>query len=224
MSSSRTYPKLLLVGATVLLSVVVLWAASPLGAGAQSEGNLRDRIDKSKGNEQQLAPDAATFGRLERKLAAQVAVLQGKLDTVQTELDGRMAQLAATRASLNRQRRRHAALLVRLSTSRSILANRLSELYREGDTDTITFLLGASSFTDLIDRSEFLGRVNRQDARILIRVGNARDAARESAGRLRKLTTKQRKAAELVRARRDALATMREALASREASMAEAKQ
>jgi peptidoglycan hydrolase CwlO-like protein len=224
MADSRTLAKLLLVGAAVLLGVVALWAALPLGAGAQSEGDLRDRIDKSRGQEEQLAADAATFGRLERKLGAQVAVLQGKLDTVQTELDGRLAQLAETRASLYRQRRRHASLLVRLSTSRNVLAQRLSELYRQGDTDTITFLLGASSFTDLIDRSEFLGRVNRQDTRILIRVGDARNEARESAGRLRKLTTKQRKAANLVRERRDALDTMRDALATREASMAEAKQ
>jgi peptidoglycan hydrolase CwlO-like protein len=224
MFASLTPRKLFLIGAAVLLSAVGLWAALPLGAGAQSEGDLRDRIDKSKGSEQQLAADAETFGRLERKLAAQVAVLQGKLDAVQEELDGRLAQLARTRAGLARQRRRHAALLVRLETSRDVLATRLSELYRQGDTDTMTFLLGASNFTDLIDRSEFLSRVNRQDTRIIIRVGSARDDARVSAGRLRKLTGKQRKAAGLVRERRDAMATMREALAARQASFAEAKQ
>src|SRR5262245_49319002 len=105
MADSRTLAKLLLVGAAVLLGIAALWAACPLGAGAQREGDLRDRIDKSRGQEEQLAADAATFGRLERKLGAQVAVLQGKLDAVQTELDGRLAQLAATRASLYRQRR-----------------------------------------------------------------------------------------------------------------------
>jgi septal ring factor EnvC (AmiA/AmiB activator) len=223
MPDSRTLAKLLLVGATVLLSAVALWAALPLGAGAQSEGDLRDQIDKSKGQEDELAADADTFGRLERKLGAQIAVLQTKLDGVQAELDGKMAQLAKTRRELYRQRRRHAGLLVRLSTSRNVLAQRLSELYRQGDTDTVTFLLGASNFTDLIDRSEFLGRVNRQDTRVLIRVGDARDDARESAGRLRKLTGKRRKAANLVRDRRDAMATMRSALAARQASFTEAK-
>jgi peptidoglycan hydrolase CwlO-like protein len=223
MPASRALPKLLLAGATALLSAVALWAALPLGAGAQSEGDLRDQIDRSKGREEQLAASADTFGRLERKLGAQIAVLQEKLDGVQGELDRKTAQLAKTRAEMQRQRRRHAALLVRLSTSRNVLAQRLSELYRQGDTDSITFLLGASNFTDLIDRSEFLGRVNRQDTRIIIRVGNARDEARESAGRLRKLTVKRRKAADLVRERRDAMASMRSALAARQASFTEAK-
>src|ERR1700750_2443294 len=114
---SRRLTKLLLAATAALLGAAALWAASPLGAGAASQGDLQNRIDKSKGQEGQLAADAATFGRLERKLAAQVAVLQGKLDEVQTELDTRMAELAVTRGQLYAQRRRHAALLVRLSTS-----------------------------------------------------------------------------------------------------------
>jgi peptidoglycan hydrolase CwlO-like protein len=224
MSILPAYRKPLLVAAVVLFSVAVLWAALPLGARGASEGDIRDQIDKSKGTEGRLSADAETFGRLERKLATQVALLQGRLDAVQAELDGRMAQLGRTRAQLYAQRRRHARLLVRLSTSRTILANRLSELYRQGDTDTVTFLLGASSFTDLIDRSEFLGRVNNQDKRIIIRVGTARDQARESAGDLRVLTVKRRKAADGVRARRDGMASMRSALAAREASFAAAKE
>jgi len=222
--SVRFPGKPLLAAIVPLLAALLLWVVLPLGAGAApSEDDLRSRISDSRAREGRLAADAETFGRLARKLARDVAVLQGRLDEVQGELDRRLVQLAGTRASLNRQRRRHAAMLVRLATSREILAQRLDEVYRSDRPDAVSFVLGATDFTDLLDRTEFLRRVNRQDTRIIVRVQVARDDARESAGRLRRLAGRQRERAAVVREQRDAMASMRSALAAKQSSFERAR-
>ncbi len=207
-----------------LLAAGALWALLPLGAGAAGNADdLRSRIESQRNREGSLAADATTFGRLERKFARDVAVIQGRLDEVQAELDRRLALLATTQGQLAAQRLRHARLVLRLRRSRDILAQRLLSIYQDGDPDLASFVLGATSFADLLERTDFLRRVNRQDTRVINLVSNARDAARRSAGRLRVLVERRQAAADAVMRQRNALASMREGLAERRDSYGRAK-
>jgi peptidoglycan hydrolase CwlO-like protein len=207
-----------------LLAVLAAFVVLPLGAGAAPGADeLQNQIDNRRARESSLRADAATFAKLEAKFAADVAVIQGRLDEVQGELDRRLALLARTRDQLAGQRRRHAGLVIRLDSSKTVLARRLVEVYQAGEPDLASYVLGAASFADLLERADFLKRVNRQDNRVIRLVITARNAARSSAIRLRKLAGRQRTAADAVQRQRDALASMRDGLAAKQASYAQAK-
>jgi septal ring factor EnvC (AmiA/AmiB activator) len=218
-----TRKTLLLALLAPLVAAGLLWAILPLGAGARSAEDLRSRITDQRNREGSLAADADTFGRLERKFARDVAIIQGRLDDVQAELDRRLALLATTQGQLAAQRLRHARLVLRLRRSREILGQRLLSIYQDGEPDLASFVLGASSFADLLERTDFLRRVNRQDTRVINVVSAARDAARRSAGRLRVLVARRQAAATAVMRQRNALASMREGLEARRDSYGRAK-
>jgi hypothetical protein len=221
--SRRPGKSLLLALLVPLVAAGALWALLPLGAGARSADDLRSRIEDQRNREGSLAADAETFGRLERKFARDVAIIQGRLDEVQAELDRRLALLATARGQLAAQRLRHARMVLRLRRSRDILARRLVAVYQNGDPDLASFVLGATSFADLLERTDFLRRVNRQDTRVINLVTSARNAARRSAGRLRVLVGRRQSAASAVMKQRNALASMREGLAARRDSYGRAK-
>jgi septal ring factor EnvC (AmiA/AmiB activator) len=223
-SPRRARKRLLLALLLPLAAAALAWALLPLRAGAASGADdLRSRIADQRAREGSLAADADTFGRLERKFARDVAVIEGRLNEVQSELDRRLALLATTQGQLAAQRRRHAGLVLRLRRSRDVLAQRLLEVYREGKPDLASFVLGATDFADLLERADFLRRVNRQDTRVINLVSTARDDARRSAGRLRILVARRQEAADAVRRQRNALASMREGLAARRDSYGRAR-
>jgi len=207
-----------------LVVALAAWALVPLRAGAApGQDDLRSRIQERRDREGSLAADAATFGKLERKLSRDVAIIEGRLSEVQSELDGRLALLASTRVSLQGQRRRHAGLIIRLQRSQVVLGRRLVEIYQSGEPDLASFVLGAANFADLLERSDFLRRVNRQDTRVIELVRSSRNEARRSAGRLQILVGRRRDAADAVRRQRDGLASMRAGLAAKRASFARAR-
>ena len=208
----------------VVVATLLLWAVAPLVSGAQStpEG-LRSRIDASRSREQSLSSSVGRLSALIVRLDRSVGVLARRQSEVQAQLDARLAELDHTRVSLRRERARAAALRVRLIRSRRVLARRLREIYVSGRPDAITVMLTARGFKDLLEREEFLSRINRQDKRIVRAVQVARDAARRAAQRLAALEVDQRRRAAAVQVQRDALASLREALAAKRASAARAR-
>lgn len=205
-------------------ALLVLWAAAPLVSGAKptAEG-LRSRIDTSRSQEQALSSSVAKLSALIDRLDRGAAVLARREAEVQAELDAQLARLDRTRASLARERARAAALRVRLAQSREVLARRLREIYVSGRPDAITVVLTARGFTDLLEREEFIGRINRQDRTIIRAVQVAREAARRTAQRLSRLEVDQRRTAAAVQVQRDAVVSVRQALAARRASAARAR-
>ncbi|MDQ6751293.1 MAG: transglycosylase family protein [Actinomycetota bacterium] len=205
----------------LLASSLLLWAATPLASGADStpEG-LRSRIDASRSQEQSLSSSVGRLSALIARLDRGTAVLARRQSEVQADLDARLAELTRTRASLTRERARAAALRLRLAQSRRVLARRLREMYVAGRPDAITVMLTAHGFTDLLEREEFLGRINRQDKTIIRAVQVARAAAHRTAQRLSRLEVDQRRGAAAVQVQRDALATLSAALTAKRESAA----
>lgn len=222
-SLSNIAPRLAVLGA-LLATLLVLWGAAPLTSGAQSTSEgLRSRIDSSRSREQSLSSSVTKLGALIDRLDRSVAVLARRQAEVQAQLDAKLAELDRTRAALARERQRAAQLRVRLAQSKRVLARRLREMYVAGRPDAITVMLTARGFTDLLEREEFLGRINRQDNRIIRAVQIAREEARRTAQRLSRLEVDQRRTAAAVQVQRDALASVHQALVARRDSAARAR-
>jgi len=221
--SRRSIPSLAALAAAAVLLPLALWAASPLLAGGATQDELESRIEGGKARERALASAAQRLAGLERSLAADVAVLQGRLAEVRAELARGEQELDETQGRLRAERARAQRLSKRLATGRELLARRLRERYTSPQPDLVAVVLASNSLSDLLERAEFLRRIQRNDERIVTRVRDARAASREQARRLAALEDRQRDAVVAIGRRRDALAGMEAALQERRASLARAR-
>jgi peptidoglycan hydrolase CwlO-like protein len=211
------------IAVVLVLAVCAVGAAVTHLAVAQDPGTLRHHIDRQKGRERQLASAAARLGRLERAASRAVDVLSGRLAEAQSDLARWEARLAETQRELRVTRRRLVRLRARLAESRRALATMLRQRYTADQPDVVSVVLDAKGFADVLERIEFLRRVQRSDTLIVEAVRRGRDDARHDERILAALEPRQREQTAAVRSQRDGLARMTAALQARRASLAQAR-
>jgi len=111
--------------------------------------------------------------------AAQDAVeeAQSSLGILEAELATEQDRLARLTALLEKQTRRLERLRAEYERAVAILEARVRAMYIEEPPDVLSFLVSASSFDDLIDNVEFLGRIGAQDRSIARQVETAKRKA-----------------------------------------------
>ena len=171
-----------------IAAVVALLAATLGGAGsaasdpgtekAQVDGQLGRLRDRAATAEQQagvLTDELSAVSGRVRELQAGVAAQQARLGV----LEGRLAQARARLATLDRTIAKQTTKLDRLRREYRIALARLEErvryLYMTDGPDVLSFIVGTSSFTDILDNLELLSRIGRQDKEIATQVRDARD-------------------------------------------------
>ena len=208
--------------ATLVLAVLLAGGAAHLAL-ARDPGPLQDQIQRQKGQEHQLASAAARLGQLEAATSRQVDVLSGRLAEAQADLARWQARLAATQADLRATRRRLVRLRARLAESRQALATMLRQRYTANQPDLVSVVLDAHGFADVLERINFLKRVQRSDTLIVAAVRRGRDDARSDERRLAALQARQRDQTAAVKLQRDALSRMTAALQARREALAAAR-
>ncbi|MEA2156062.1 MAG: hypothetical protein QOE11_2202 [Solirubrobacteraceae bacterium] len=208
----------------LLASLATAWAIAAVPAPGRDRANvLRDQIHSGRSREHTLTGALARLGRLEAQTAREVSVLQRRVAAVQSELAQAEALLADTVARRNHQRARALRLRRRLAQSRVALATLLRERYAAGKPDIVTIVLQSDGFARLLETVDFVKRVQRQDARILGTVRSARTQSLAQRRVLTRLATERRTAAEAVRRRNAALASIAAVLQARQAALAQAR-
>jgi septal ring factor EnvC (AmiA/AmiB activator) len=210
------------IAVVLLLAIAAAGAATHL-AMAQDPGALRHHIDRQKGRERQLASAAARLGRLERATARAVDVLSTRLAQAQGDLARWQARLAETQRQLRTARERLVRLRARLAESRRALAAMLRQRYTANRPDVVSVVLDANGFAAVLERIEFLRRVQRSDTLIVDAVRRGRDDARHDERILATLEPRQREQTAAVRSQRDGLARMTAALQARRTALAQAR-
>jgi peptidoglycan hydrolase CwlO-like protein len=207
----------------ILLAAAVLARPPAAGGWASDPGSLRTQIERSKGREAQLSSAAARLGVLERRAAAAVAVLERRLAAVQHDLDVWRLRLARTQARLRATRERLVRLRAKLAEGRRTLAAVLRSRYTTDAPDFVSVVLEARGFAQVLERLEFLHRIQRSDTRIVGVVQHARDAAVRTERELARLEPRQRSQTLAVERERNAVATMTGALRDRRDALARAR-
>jgi len=193
-------------------------------ASSQSdESSLRGRIERGQERERALSGAITELDRLLARARREVAIIQGRLDEVQGDLAAAETRLAGTRGELERERLRLAQLRTRLADGQAVLADQLVDTYKADRPDLVTLVLGATSFADVVERFEFVERVQDRNARVIDRVRGARDETRRQAELLARLEVRQEQRTAEVQRRRDALVSMHAGLAEREAGLEQAR-
>jgi murein DD-endopeptidase MepM/ murein hydrolase activator NlpD len=160
--------------------------------------------------------------RIER-LTREVAVLRGREEEVRVRLEAKQAELDRAVARLDVARRHLAVVRARLKRALVALRDRLVAIYRTGTPDVLSVIVSSEGFDDLIDRSEYLSRINGLDEAIVVRVRDLRDQVKRTVARLRSAKDTIEAARDAIAAEEQALASARAAVQSRQAELVAAR-
>jgi len=213
----------------VLLAATLLFGV-PLPAAAQADPQREIqesqlRLEEIQNERRQLQTQLNNLRSRVRDVSAELQNIERQLSasrSVMREIDFQVeavsGQVTATTAELARNRRR-------LGGRRRVLSDRLRDIYIRGPLNTVRVLLGAESFTDLINRYRTLHTLASIDRGLVDEVSTLQDglveqnsALQEQLGELTRLReTKSTETAELERieqTRQAALQSFRSAEAS----------
>ncbi|HKH16587.1 MAG TPA: transglycosylase family protein [Solirubrobacteraceae bacterium] len=204
-----------------ILAALSAWPPAP--APAQSESSLRDRIERGRERERELSGAVARLGALVARAGREVEIVQGRLNDVDADLVAAESRLADTGADLRSERIRLSRLRRRLAAGRATLAAQLVATYKSDPPDIVSLVLGSRSFADLLERVEFAKRISKRNSEVVERVRVARADTQREAAVLARLEVRRRQDAQAVARRRDALASMRDGLAQRQATIVRAR-
>jgi murein DD-endopeptidase MepM/ murein hydrolase activator NlpD len=182
--------------AAVVAALALGLAAALTAAAAGDPGRQKSSIDARLGG---LRTQAAEQTRQAGVVTAQLSAVASRVRELQAGVDAQQARLGVLEARLSDARTRLSSLertiavqtarLTRLRGQYDIalarLERRVRELYMTDGPDALSFVLGTTSFSDLLDNLDLLGRIGRQDERIAARVKRARDGVADARRRTR---------------------------------------
>lgn len=164
-----------------VLAVFVAVLAGVAGASGQDlQSKLQQKqseLNRQKEQKGVLTTEISRYSKRVNQLAGEVAVLRNREARVEE-------QLRAVRARLREERHRLEQLQGRLKRSLNALRNRLVAIYRSDEPDALTVILSADGFDDLVNRYEYLRRIEENDASIVDRVRFLRDDSRNTVDRI----------------------------------------
>jgi len=185
------------IAATALLLVLLTTLAALPGASGQG---LWSRLHSNRSQK------AAVEERL-RDIKAEQATRRNRLSAAQQ--DARRAkvaysavkeQLSDTRAKLRSARKELAACTARLDKHDKALCARVKVMYEVGEPSYLEVLLDAATFSDFVERADYMQRVAEQDTNLLVKFTKDKRQAEALRGQLEEAESQERReAAELAR-------------------------
>lgn len=158
--------------------LAALCCAALVGAsGLDAQENLNQDIQQSQRRLEQIRVERAQLERELGDMRNQVQDVAQQLANVERRLSSTMAILAEvefqSEAASEQVRQTSRDLLYsqdRLAESEAVLNRRLRDIYKMGPLHTVQVLLGARSFTDLLNRYRYLQQIAASDRQLVERV------------------------------------------------------
>ncbi len=117
--------------------------------------------------------------------SAKISQLEGEVAILRSREAVVAQQLRETIARLEAEEQRLAELRDKLDRSLDILSQRLIDIYKSDQPDALTVILDSEGFDDLVNRYDYLTRIQDQDAAIVARVRFLRDESKATVERIR---------------------------------------
>lgn len=206
----------------LVLALLLIVLAPRSAPGAQSSSALRGEIARQRDRESRLQSTADRLGALEASATRAVEVAGRRLAEVQEQYDAAQATLARTTGELRGTRARLVRLRRELDRGREVLARVLRTRYTADPPGVVEVVMSSDGFSDLLERVDFLRRVQSHDSSVVDAVRGARNEAAGDERRLTALRRRQARQAEMLTRQRDAMAQMRAGLEQRRAAVAQA--
>lgn len=201
----------------LVLAPVALWAGLPVLTTGQS---LQRRIEAKRDKVEKLKSKEGVLTNVIERQSTKINRLQRRQDVIEADLSRKRAELERLQDDLRRTRARLARLRAKLARSRIVLSRRMVEIYQAGRPDLVTVVLNSKGFADLIERGEFMRRINEQDTKVITSVRIAKARTDKLAKRLARLEERQQRITSAVQAQRNRVASVKIDLASARAEKA----
>ena len=205
--------------AVLALAPVVLWAGLPVLSSGQKK-SLQQRIEAKRGTVERLKSKEGVLTNVIERATTRINRLQRRQNVLQADLDRKRAELIRIQNDLRRTRARLVKLRAKLTRSRIVLARRMVEIYQAGRPDLVTVVLNSKGFADLLERGEFMRRINEQDTEVITAVRVAKERTTKVAKRLARLEDRQQRITAVVLAHRNEVASVKIDLAGARAEKA----
>jgi murein DD-endopeptidase MepM/ murein hydrolase activator NlpD len=180
-SRARTERRMALVGLAAIAAtaaVLTITAGAPAQDLQSQLDQKRSQLEHAKSRGSVLSSTIQRYGDRLDQLRGEVATLRNRQAIVQAELNKKEAELKQAKDQL-------AVLRVRLKRSLKVLSERLVAIYESSRPDALTVILNSNGFDDLLNRYQYLSRIQSQDTSIAERVRNLRDQTKETVVRVR---------------------------------------
>jgi murein DD-endopeptidase MepM/ murein hydrolase activator NlpD len=171
----------------------------------EREGVLTSTISRYRQRIERLTDEVAALRSQEAEVRTRLEAKQAELDSAVAELDVAKKHLAVVRAHLKR------ALVA--------LRERLVAMYEAGTPDILSVLVESGGYDELVNRTEYLNRINGLDEAVVTRVRDLRDQVKRTVARLRSAKNRIESARDAIAAEEQALAGARSAVQQRQAQL-----
>ncbi|HEX8690720.1 MAG TPA: peptidoglycan DD-metalloendopeptidase family protein [Solirubrobacterales bacterium] len=211
--------------AAVVAALLMLLSASVASAQDIYEKKEEKEAKLSKVRERKgvLTTTISRFRTQIEQLTKEVAILRAREEAVQVRLEAKQAELDRAVADLEAAKRRLAVVKARLKRALVALRERLVAIYQTGTPDVLSVIVSAEGFDELVNRSEYLSRINGLDEAIVVRVRDLRDEVKRMVARLRTAKNTIEAARDAIAAEEQALESARAAVQSRQSQLVAAR-
>jgi murein DD-endopeptidase MepM/ murein hydrolase activator NlpD len=175
---------------------------------------VRAKIREKRAKEGVLTTTITRYNHRIQSLQGEIRGLQDRQNRITGSLVEKRAELFATQDKLEKAKDRLARLKVYLAKAQKVLAERLVQMYKDGEPDVLTVILESDGFADLLERTQFLDRITNQDNQIITRVRTLKSETTKQTKELGKLQKQQKAAAAAIEQRRNQVAAVKGKLVS----------
>lgn len=147
--------------------------------------DLQSELDAKKSQLEVARDQQGVLTSELQRMSEEIARLEGEVATLRNREAMVEQQLAETQARLELEIAQLRRLRARLERSEEVLADRLVAIYKSDQPDALTVLLDSDGFDDLVNRYDYLTRIQDQDSLIVGRVRDLRNQTHDIVERVR---------------------------------------
>lgn len=150
------------------LAVLLAPSHAPAQSALERFNDIQGKLNEVEDREGVLTTTISRYNDRIDSLRGEIADLRNREAVVEKELARIQAELSAAEARL-------AELRARLQRSLEILSQRLVDIYKSNEPDALTVILESDGFGDLLERDEYLQRIQNMESGVIVRVRDLRD-------------------------------------------------
>jgi murein DD-endopeptidase MepM/ murein hydrolase activator NlpD len=186
-------------------------------------GVVKSKIQAKKAKEGVLTSTITNYNTRIQGLQGEIRGLQDRQNRIETSLSAKRAELFSTQDKLEKAKDRLARLKLYLAKAQKVLAQRLVQMYKDGEPDALTVVLESNGFADLLERTQFLDRITDQDNQIITRVRTLKAETTKQTKELATLQKQQKAAAIAIEQRRNQVVAVKGRLVSSRSDLQSAR-
>jgi murein DD-endopeptidase MepM/ murein hydrolase activator NlpD len=207
-------------------ALILLLTASTAAPAEDLESKLdakETKLSKVRERRGVLTTTISRFGEKIDRLTLEVATLRNQEAAVRVRLNAKQAELDGAVAQLDGAKKHLAVVRGHLKRALVALRERLVAIYETGTPDVLSVIVGADGYDDLVDRTEYLNRIQGMDEAVVGRVRELRDQVKRTVARLRAVKDRIEAARDAIAAEEQALAGARAAVQQRQSALVAAR-